>query len=37
MATKTSAKSPERYRQALSAVRPLLEDVQILGEYPAAL
>ena len=29
--------SPERYRQALSAVRPLLEDVQILGEYPAAL
>ena len=29
--------SLERYRQALSAVRPLLEDVQILGEYKAAL
>ena len=26
-----------RYRQALSAVRPLIEDVQILGEYQAAL
>ena len=26
-----------RYRQALSAVRPLLEDLQILGEYKAAL
>ena len=29
--------SLERYRQALAAVRPLLEDVQILGEYQAAL
>ena len=29
--------SLERYRQALQAVRPLLEDVQILGEYKAAL
>ena len=29
--------SLERYRQALSAVRPLLEDLQILGEYKAAL
>ena len=27
----------ERYRQALSAVRPLIEDFQILGEYKAAL
>ena len=26
-----------RYRQALSAVRPLIEDFQILGEYTAAL
>ena len=26
-----------RYRQALQAVRPLLEDLQILGEYKAAL
>ena len=26
-----------RYRQALSAVRPLIEDLQILGEYKAAL
>ena len=26
-----------RYRQALSAVRPLIEDFQILGEYQAAL
>ncbi len=26
-----------RYRQALSAVRPLIEDFQILGEYKAAL
>ena len=29
--------SLERYRQALAAVRPLLEDVRILGEYQAAL
>lgn len=29
--------SYDRYRQALSAVRPLLEDMQILGEYTAAL
>ena len=29
--------SMERYRQALSAVRPLIEDLQILGEYKAAL
>jgi len=29
--------SMERYRQALSAVRPLLEDLQILGEYQASL
>ena len=27
----------DRYLQALSAVRPLLEDMQILGEYTAAL
>lgn len=27
----------ERYTQALSAVRPLLEDLQILGEYTSAL
>lgn len=26
-----------RYRQALQAVRPLIEDLQILGEYQAAL
>ena len=26
-----------RYRQALSAVRPLLEDLEILGEYPSAI
>jgi len=29
--------SLERYRQALTAVRPLIEDLDILGEYPAAL
>ena len=29
--------SPERYRQALSAVRPLIEDLHILGEYKSAL
>jgi len=29
--------SLERYHQALSAVRPLLEDVQILGEYTSSL
>jgi len=29
--------SLERYRQALSAVRPLLEDIQILGEYTSSL
>ena len=29
--------SLERYHQALSAVRPLLEDLHILGEYKAAL
>ena len=29
--------SPERYRQALQAVRPLIEDLRILGEYKAAL
>ena len=27
----------ERYRQALSAVRPLIDDINILGEYPSAL
>ena len=27
----------ERYRQALQAVRPLIEDFQILGEYKASL
>lgn len=27
----------ERYQQALSAVRPMTEDLQILGEYQAAL
>lgn len=27
----------ERYQQALQAVRPLIEDLQILGEYHAAL
>ena len=27
----------ERYRQALSAVRPLIEDLDILGEYVSAL
>ena len=26
-----------RYQQALQAVRPLIEDLQILGEYQAAL
>lgn len=29
--------SIERYRQALAAVRPLIEDMNILGEYVAAL
>lgn len=29
--------SYERYRQALSAVRPLIEDLNILGEYISAL
>ena len=29
--------SLERYHQALAAVRPLLEDVQILGEYTSSL
>ena len=29
--------SYERYRQALSAVRPLMEDLDILGEYTAAV
>jgi prephenate dehydratase len=27
----------DRYRQTLSAIRPLLEDIRILGEYVAAL
>ncbi len=27
----------ERYQQALSAVRPLLDDINILGEYPAVV
>ena len=27
----------ERYLQALSAVRPLIDDLRILGEYTAAL
>ena len=27
----------ERYQQALSAVRPLIDDINILGEYPSAL
>ena len=27
----------ERYQQALAAVRPLIEDLTILGEYTAAL
>ena len=26
----------ERYQQALSAVRPLIDDINILGEYPSA-
>ena len=26
----------ERYRQALAAVRPLMEDLRILGEYVSA-
>ena len=29
--------SYQRYQQALTAVRPLLEDLDILGEYKAAL
>ena len=29
--------SYERYLQALSAVRPLIDDLRILGEYPSAL
>ncbi len=29
--------SLERYHQALAAVRPLLEDIQILGEYTSSL
>ena len=29
--------SLKRYRQALAAVRPLIEEFQILGEYSAAL
>lgn len=29
--------SCERYRQALSAVRPLIDDLKILGEYKAAI
>ena len=28
---------PVRYRQALSAVRPLIEDLSVLGEYKAAI
>ena len=28
---------PLRYRQALSAVRPLIEDLAVLGEYKAAI
>lgn len=28
---------PVRYEQALSAVRPLMEDLQVLGQYTAAL
>lgn len=28
---------PERYRQAIAAVRPLIEEFQLLGEYKAAL
>jgi len=28
---------PLRYRQALSAVRPLIEDLTVLGEYKAAI
>lgn len=27
----------ERYQQAISAVRPLMEDLNILGEYPSAV
>ena len=27
----------ERYLQALSAVRPLIDDLDILGEYPSAI
>ena len=29
--------SYERYQQAIAAVLPLMEDLQILGEYKAAL
>ncbi len=29
--------SYERYTQALSAVRPLIDDLRVLGEYTAAL
>lgn len=29
--------SYERYQQALTAVRPIMEDIQVLGEYKAAL
>jgi len=29
--------SYERYNQALAAVRPLIDDLRVLGEYPAAL
>ena len=27
----------ERYSQALTAVRPLIEDLDILGEYPSSI
>lgn len=29
--------SYERYRQALAAIRPLMEELRILGEYISAL
>ena len=29
--------SYQRYQQALTAVRPLIEDLSVLGEYKAAL
>ena len=33
----TCINNHERYQQALAAVRPLIDEFQILGEYTAAL